>query len=116
VAIRVVRAAVLTGLFALAFMLLVVVGSAIATDGDASPSYARPRAESVPTRIVLVADTTVVVAQSDTARAPAQGTVVQKSGPAAAATARTIDIVVVSALVFLGLWVWVRVGNTRKGH
>jgi len=111
VAIRVVRAAVLTSLLALVFMLLVVVGSAIGADRDASP-----RSQAVPTGIVLVANSTLVVAQSDTAQAPPPGVVVQKSGPAAAATARTIDIVVVSALVFLGLWVWVRVGNARKGH
>jgi hypothetical protein len=106
---------VLTVLLAFAFMLLVVVGSAIASDAAPdAPSYAEPHASA---GIRLVADT-LVIAQSDTARAPQPGTgaIVQKSGPAAAATARTIDIVVVSALVFLGLWVWVRVGSARKGH
>lgn len=117
-AIRIVRAAVLTGFLALVFMLLVVVGSAIAADDAASPFGARPQARPVPVQVRLVGEVTLIAAQTDTAQVPAQntGSVVQKSGPAAAATARTIDIVVVAALIGLGLFVWVRVGSTRKGH
>jgi hypothetical protein len=118
VAIRIVRAAVLTSFLALVFMVLVVVGSAIASDDAAPPSGAVPQARSVPVQVRLVGDTTVLAAQTDTAQVSAQNTgpVVQKSGPAAAATARTIDIIVVAAFVGLGLFVWVRNGSVRKGH
>ncbi|HEX6339431.1 hypothetical protein [Umezawaea sp.] len=119
VILRVVRAAVLTGFLAAAFLLLVVVGSAVATDGVAvSPSCTAPLTQCVPARITLVGDATVLAAQTETTRAPAQntGSVVQKTGPAAAATARTIDIIVVASLAALALWVWVRNASTRKGH
>ncbi|HWO66732.1 MAG TPA: hypothetical protein VNO31_42545 [Umezawaea sp.] len=114
VALRVVRAAVLTGFLAVAFLLLVVVGSAIATDSVAvSPAYS-----TSPAGITLVGNVTVVAAQTDANPPPAQntGAVVQKTGPAAASTARTIDIVVVTSLGALALWVWVRNRSARKGH
>lgn len=107
-ALRVVRAAVLTSFLAVVFLLLVVVGSANAAEGIAvSPSYSTPLAQSVPAQIRLVGDVTVVAAQTDASQAPAQniGSVVQKT-----------DIVVVAALAGLALWVWVRNGSTRKGH
>lgn len=113
-ALRVVRATVLTGFLAVAFLLLVVVGSASATDDVAvSPAYS-----TSPAGITLVGNVTVVAAQTDVSTPPAQntGAVVQKTGPAAAATARTIDIIVVASLAALALWVWVRNASTRKGH
>lgn len=115
-AIRIVRAAVVTSFLAVVFMLLVVVGSAVAA--DVTPSCCTPLARSVPTQVWLVGDGVVLVAQTDTAQIPTQntGAVVQKTGPAAAATARTIDIIVVVALGALALFVWVRNGSTRKGH
>jgi hypothetical protein len=116
VAIRIVRAAVLTGFLAVVFMLLVVVGSAVGA--DVSPSCCTPLAHSVPTQVRLVGDSAALAAQTDTVQAPTQntGAVEQKTGPAAAATARTIDIVVIAALVALALFVWVRNGSARKGH
>lgn len=115
-AIRIVRAAVLTGFLAAVFLLLLAVGSAVAA--DVAPSCCAPLAHSAPAQVRLVGDGAALAAQTDTARVPAQstGSVVQKTGPAAAATARTIDIVVVSALIALALFVWVRNGSTRKGH
>lgn len=113
-ALRAVRAAVLTGFLVVAFLLLVVVGSAMATDGVAvSPSYS-----TSPAGTTLVGDITLVAAQTDATPPPAQntGAVVQKTGPAAAATARTIDIIVVASLGALAVWVWVRNNSTRKGH
>jgi hypothetical protein len=109
---------VLTSFLALAFLVLVVVGSAIASDAAATPSGARPQAHPVPVQVRLVGDATLLAAQTDTAQVPAQntGAVVQKTGPAAAATARTIDIIVVAAFVGLGLFVWARNGSRRKGH
>ncbi|WNV84670.1 hypothetical protein [Umezawaea sp. Da 62-37] len=105
-AIRVVRATLLTTFLALAFLLLVVAGSANASDRTPDD------------HLRLTTGVTLVLAQTDTPAPPAGdlSTVVQKSGPAAASTARTIDIVVVASLVGLALWVWVRNSSTRKGH
>ncbi|PRY41738.1 hypothetical protein [Umezawaea tangerina] len=105
-AIRVVRATLLTTFLALAFLLLVVAGSANASDRAPEDN------------LRLTTGTALLLAQTDTPSAPVAdvSTVVQKSGPAADSTARTIDIVVVVALGALALWVWVRNSSTRKGH
>ncbi|MEO6091333.1 MAG: hypothetical protein ABIQ18_50365 [Umezawaea sp.] len=114
--IRIVRATVLTGFLAVVFMLLVVVGSAVGA--DVPSSCCRPFAHSVPTQVRLVGDSAVLAVQTDTVQIPTQntGAVEQKTGPAAASTARTIDIVVVAALGALALFVWIRNGSARKGH
>jgi uncharacterized membrane protein len=113
VAIRIVRAAVLTGFLAVVFLVLVVVGSANAAD-DTTP----PPAVGSQVQVRLVGGVTLVAVQTDTAQVPAQNleSVQQKTGPAAASTARTIDIIVVAGLVGLALFVWARNKSTRKGH